>query len=140
MLKKEMRMDIDTLGGQELHDKIFAVLKIYENKSFVERFGLFMGKAQLLEFGLKKILLTLPGYNLDEEKLERLTLCQTRVELEKLGLRTDYNAYLKSFKDQRNTMAHEFLANFAVTRKLMDGAALIRTFERELDHACYSVE
>jgi len=37
-------------------------------------------------------------------------------------------------------MAHEFLANFAVTRKLMDGAALIRTFERELDHACYSVE
>ncbi len=133
-------MDIDTLGGQELHDKIFAVLKIYENKSFVERFGLFMGKAQLLEFGLKKILLTLPGYNLDEEKLERLTLCQTRVELEKLGLRTDYNAYLKSFKDQRNTMAHEFLANFAVTRKLMDGAALIRTFERELDHACYSVE
>lgn len=99
-----------------------------------------MGKAQLLEFGLKKILLTLPGYNLDEEKLERLTLCQTRVELEKLGLRTDYNAYLKSFKDQRNTMAHEFLANFAVTRKLMDGAALIRTFERELDHACYSVE
>ncbi|EPD1224741.1 hypothetical protein ACR6A2_002829 [Escherichia coli] len=63
-----------------------------------------------------------------------------RFELKKLGLRTDYNAYLKSFKDQRNMMAHEFLANFAVTQQLSDGAALIRTFERELDHACYAVE
>ncbi|HCB8653824.1 TPA: hypothetical protein M2I17_005019 [Escherichia coli] len=133
-------MDIDTLGGQELRDKIFAGLKIYEGKPFIERFGLFMGKAQLLEFGLKKILVSFPGYNLDEEKLERLTLGQTRVELKKLGLRTDYNAYLKSFKDQRNTMAHEFLANFAVTQQLLDGAALIRTFERELEHACYAVE
>ncbi len=46
----------------------------------------------------------------------------------------------KSFKDQRNTMTHEFSANFAVTQQLLDGAALIRTFERELDHACYAVE
>lgn len=47
-------MDNDTLGGQELQDKIFAGLEIYEGKPFIERFGLFMGKAQLLEFGLKK--------------------------------------------------------------------------------------
>lgn len=47
-------MDQDTLGGQELRDKIFAGLKVYEGKAFIERFGLFMGKAQLLEFGLKK--------------------------------------------------------------------------------------
>ncbi|CNH94727.1 hypothetical protein [Yersinia intermedia] len=42
-----------TLGGQELQDKIFAGLEIYKGKSFIEQFGLFMGKAQLLEFGLK---------------------------------------------------------------------------------------
>ncbi len=47
-------MDIDTLGGRELRDKIFTGLKIYEGKPFIERFGLFMGKTQLLEFGLKK--------------------------------------------------------------------------------------
>lgn len=97
-------MDNPTLGGQELRDKIFSGLKVYEGKAFIERFGLFMGKAQLLEFGLKKILASLPGYNLSEEKLERLTLGQTRVELEKLGLRTDYNECLKSFKDKRNSV------------------------------------
>lgn len=135
-----MRMDNVTLGGQELQDKIFTGLEIYEGKPFIERFGLFMGKAQLLEFGLKKILVSLPGYNLGEEELERLTLGMTRVQLEKLGLRTDYNAYLKSFTKQRNSMAHEFLANFAITQQLLDGAALIRPFERELAHACYEVE
>lgn len=129
-----------SLGGQELQDKIFAGLEIYKGKPFIERFGLFMGKAQLLEFGLKKILVSLPGYNLPEKKLEKLSLGQTRVELEKLGLRTDYDADLKSFTDQRNTMAHEFLANYAITQQLLDGAALIHPFERELAHACSALE
>ncbi|ELR8757067.1 hypothetical protein PXV26_004419 [Escherichia coli] len=133
-------MDNNTLGGQEFHDKIFAGLKIYNGKPFIERFGLFMGKAQLLEFGLKKILVSLPGYNLPEKNLERLSLGQTRVELEKLGLRTDYNDFLKSFTRQRNTMAHEFLANFSLMQQLMDGAELIHPFERELTHACFAVE
>ncbi|EOC1319557.1 hypothetical protein ACI09J_004257 [Cronobacter turicensis] len=133
-------MDNNTLGGKELQDQIFENLKIYEGKPFIERFGLFMGKAQLLEFGLKKVLVSLPGYNLPEKELERLSLGQTRVELEKLGLRTDYNAFLKSFTRQRNKMAHEFLANFAITQQLMDGAALIHPFERELTHACFAVE
>ena len=133
-------MENDTLGGKELRDKILAGLEIYEGKPFLERFGLFMGKAQLLEFGLKKILESLPGYNLPEGKLEILTLGQTRVELEKLGLRADYNAYLKSFKDQRNTMAHEFLANYALTQQILDGAALIRPFERELANTSIELE
>jgi hypothetical protein len=55
-----------TLGGQELQDKITAGLEIYKGKPFIEQFGLFMGKAQLLEFGLKKILSSLPGYILPE--------------------------------------------------------------------------
>ncbi|ELY3543854.1 hypothetical protein SMX40_000680 [Cronobacter turicensis] len=37
-------------------------------------------------------------------------------------------------------MAHEFLANFAVTQQLLEGARLIHPFERELTHACYAVE
>lgn len=133
-------MDNNTLGGQELQNKIFEGLKIYDGKPFIERFGLFMGKAQLLEFGLKKILVSLPGYLLPEKELERLSLGQTRIELEKLGLRTDYNDFLKSFTRQRNKMAHEFLANFTVTQQLLDGAALIHPFERELTHACFAVE
>ena len=133
-------MGHDTLGGLELRDKILAGIKVYEGKAFIERFGLFMGKAQLLEFGLKKILVSLPGYDLPEEKLERLTLGQTRVELERLGLRTDYNEYLKSFKNKRNSMAHEFLANYAITQQLLDGPVLIGPFERELTYASYELE
>lgn len=133
-------MDNDTLGGKELQDKIYAGLEIYKGKPFIERFGLFMGKAQLLEFGLKKILVSLPGYDLDEKELERLTLCQARVELKALGLRTDYNAFLQSFTKQRNSMAHEFLANYALTQHLLDGAKLIHPFERELNHACIALE
>lgn len=49
-------MDNVTLDGQELQAKIYAGLKIYEGKPFIEQFGLFMGKTQLLEFGLKKSL------------------------------------------------------------------------------------
>lgn len=41
-------MKNDTLGGQELWDKILAGLEYYEGKLFLERFGLFIGKAQLL--------------------------------------------------------------------------------------------
>ncbi|HDT3902133.1 TPA: hypothetical protein QHM69_000077 [Raoultella ornithinolytica] len=133
-------MDNGTLGRQELQEKIFAGLEIYKGKPFIERFGLFMGKAQLLEFGLKKVLVSLPGYNLTEETLERLSLGQTRVALEKLGLRSDYNECLKSFKDKRNTMAHEFLANYAITQQLLDGGVLIGPFERELTHAIYELE
>ncbi|XUA21498.1 hypothetical protein ACQVA2_22000 (plasmid) [Citrobacter sp. OP27] len=133
-------MDNEELAGKEFQDKIFAGMKIYEGKPFLERYGIFMGKAQLLEFGLKKLLVSLPGYSLTEEELERKTLGQTRVELEKLGLRSDYNDFLKSFKDQRNTMAHEFLANFALTQQLLEGVGMMHSFERELAHASFALE
>jgi len=60
-------MDNSTIGGQELRDKISAGMKVYDDKSFIERFGIFMGKAQLLEFGLKKILASLPGFALEKK-------------------------------------------------------------------------
>jgi hypothetical protein len=56
-----------------------------------------------------------------------------------LGLRTDYDHFLESFQAQRNTMAHEFLANYAITQQLTNGA-LTRPFERELTRASYELE
>lgn len=133
-------MENDTQGGKELQEKILTGLEIYEGKFFIERYGLFMSKAQQLEFALKKIIESLLGFNLPKGKLEILTLDQTRVIFEKLGLRADYNAYLKSFKNQRNTMVHEFLANYAITQRFLEGAALIHPFERELANACMGLE
>lgn len=37
-------------------------------------------------------------------------------------------------------MAHEFLANYAITQQILDGAALIRPFERELSNASIELE
>jgi len=39
-------MENDTLGGKELQEKILTGLEIYEGKPFLERYGLFMSKAQ----------------------------------------------------------------------------------------------
>ncbi|MEH9314725.1 hypothetical protein RAE90_29180, partial [Klebsiella pneumoniae] len=41
---------------------------------------------------------------------------------------------------KRNSMAHEFLANYAITQQLLDGPVLIGPFERELTHASYELE
>ncbi|WP_079776821.1 hypothetical protein [Salmonella enterica] len=42
-------------------------LEIYKEKEFLEAYGIFMGKAQLLEFGLKKVLLSMPGVTITSD-------------------------------------------------------------------------
>ncbi|WP_049200542.1 hypothetical protein [Serratia marcescens] len=64
----------DMLGDKELRYKILTGLEICEGKPFLERFVLLVGKAKLLEFGLKKILKSFLDLNLPEEKLEILAI------------------------------------------------------------------
>ena len=84
-------------------------LKKYKKLSFLEEYAMFMGVAQLLELGLKNLLVEKHGYDL--EKLERKTLGQTKKELEKVKLRPDFLKLLESVVDYRNYIAHEILAN-----------------------------
>jgi hypothetical protein len=77
--------------------------------NFLENYAMFMGKAQLIEFSLKKILFK--RYRCSESRLERLTLGVAIAELERLGMRKDFVALLRELKDVRNDMAHDFLAN-----------------------------
>lgn len=128
------------LGGNKLQELVLDGLKIYEGKAFLESYGIFMGKTQLLEFGLKKILTSLPGVVIGKDELERNSLGQTRVALEGYGLRSDYNALLKKFVKQRNKMAHEFLANYALTQHLTSGIGMMHSFQRDLSHVSYDLE
>ncbi|MGB1201416.1 MAG: hypothetical protein ACPG5R_07620 [Cognaticolwellia aestuarii] len=102
----------EEITPEELRAKIFESLKNYDDKSFLEMFSLYLGKVQLLEFALKKLLVDLYGIELDT--LERKTLGQTRKLLENNGLRTDYLTLLNSVVDDRNHAAHEMLANQAL--------------------------
>lgn len=102
----------EEITPEDLQAAVFERLKTYENKSFLEMFALYLGKAQLLEFALKKLLVELYEYELGA--LERKTLGQTKWLLEENGIRTDYLDMLQNVVNDRNHAAHEMLANQAI--------------------------
>ena len=99
-------MNTPELTKEEIREGTNKRLKKYENLSFFEQYAMFMGVAQILEFGLKKLLESKFDYNLEE--METWSLGKTRVELQKNGLREDFLTLLKSVVDYRNYIAHEW--------------------------------
>lgn len=101
---------------EEIQERVLAKLEEQKGLSFLEQYAMFMGKAQLLEFGLKGLLKR--KFQIPLEDMERFTLGQTKNELDKQGIRPDFIAYLTSVVKHRNDMAHEFLLNCAVMNSL----------------------
>jgi hypothetical protein len=97
------------LNSEQIQTGIKKGLEKYNKLSFLEEYAMFMGVAQLLEFGLKNLLAD--KYNYQIEELERKTLGQTKRELEKVKLRPDFLKLLDSIVAYRNYIAHEILAN-----------------------------
>jgi hypothetical protein len=125
------------LTGEAIQAEVFERLAKYDSLSFLESYVMFMGKAQILEMGLKNLLVR--KYGFESEKLERLTLGQTTRKLEECGLRADYVALLKSLVKYRNYIAHELLANDAMLKSLLGGES--GRFEiRELEKGLYELE
>ena len=129
--------DKEIIPPEELQAEIFKRLEAYKDKSFLEMFALYLGKAQLLEFALKKLLVELHDFKLED--LERKTLGQTRWLLAEKGLREDYLVLLQTVVNERNHAAHEMLAN----------QALIASYEieisermqlRELQNSLFTLE
>jgi hypothetical protein len=77
---------------------------------------MFMGKAQLVELELKKLLMT--KYELKEKAIENWSLGRVIAELKGRGLRADFVALLEELKRHRNYIAHELLVDDAIMRKL----------------------
>ena len=102
----------------------------------LEQYAIFMGKAQILEFGLKGLLAR--KFNLQPEEMERWTLGRTKNELRDKGLRPDFIKFLESVVDHRNNMAREFLINTEITRSIVNFSD--RKLYGDLFRALYELE
>ncbi len=114
--------------------------KKYENLDFLGKYAMYMGVAQILEFGLKKLHQEKYGNTLEE--MERWTLGKTKNELAAKGLRPDFINFLESVVEYRNYIAHEILANFALMKSVIDNIETNQYSkdERTLDKAILELE
>jgi hypothetical protein len=130
-----------SLNAEEISEGIRDRLEKYKSFNILEHFAMFMGMAQVLEFGLKRLLSD--RYGVELERIEKSTMGQTVRQLKDGGLRPDYIALLESVVEYRNYMAHEFLANDAMLRQLLGGGSgrlEIRNLEKgtiELEQAIF---
>jgi hypothetical protein len=125
------------LSPKQLQFRVGNRLRKYDNLNFLESFAMFMGKAQLVELSLKKILTI--KYSYDENRIERWTLGATIKELEKCGLRKDFIMLLKELNKHRIYIAHELLADDALMKKLV-GSKAQRFAWKSLERGLYAVE
>lgn len=107
-----------SLSGEEIEKLVLQKLDEYKDLSFLEQYAMFMGKAQILEFGLKRLLAR--KYSVPMEDMERWPLGRVKNELEQKGLRPDFIALLNSVVQYRNYIAHELLANNALLSSIVD--------------------
>lgn len=105
-----------SLSGEEIQKQVQEKLEAYKDLSVLGQYAMFMGKAQILEFGLKGLLTR--KYEVPSESMEKWTLGRVKNELEQLGLRPDFIKLLKRVVDYRNYIAHEFLVSNAITQSL----------------------
>lgn len=124
------------MSGDEIQAAVFAKMDEYEDRSILEQCAIFMGKAQMLELGLKSLLFR--EFGVPFEDMERWTLGRTKNELRDRGLRPDFIDFLESVVEYRNNMAHEFLANNAITRSVANFSD--RMLYGDLHKGLYEIE
>ena len=108
----------------------------YKGLSHLENYAMFMGKAQLLEMALKSLLTR--KYNVPEESMGRWTLARVKNELRDKGLRPDFIDFLEGVVGHRNYIAHELLANKAITKSMANFSD--RKLYGDLFRATYELE
>jgi len=104
-----------------------AHLEKYRGLGTFERFAMFMGIVQLLELGLKNLLIR--RFGVDAETLEKATLGQVKGRLQDNGVRPDFIALLENVVARRNHMAHGFMADAAMTRAMFGKETRFETAE-----------
>jgi hypothetical protein len=125
------------LSGEELRSRIVKRLAQLEGMTFLETYAMFMGKAQIVEMGLKRLLFQ--RYGVSEEEMEKMTLGQAVTRLEQLGLRKDFISIARELVQYRNDLAHDFLEIDAFGKSLI-GPEFQTLSEKQLRLALYSVE
>jgi len=108
----------EVLTSDEISKRVSKSLRLLDKiTSFYEAYGIFMAKAQLVEFELKGLLTR--KFKYAEEELDEKTLGWTILELGKRGLRLDFVFLLRSFLEHRNELAHDLLVNDLLVKKLV---------------------
>jgi hypothetical protein len=125
------------LSGKQVHAIVARRLLRMDNLNFLESVAMFMGKAQLVELVLKNILIR--KYGFDDEQIKRWTLGRLINELEDRGLRQGFIVLTEDLLEYRNYIAHEILADDALTRRLI-GSRGQRFAWKRLNHGLYIVE
>lgn len=128
--------EVAALSEEQIKQEVLAKLDQYKGRSVLEQYAIFMGKAQLLEFGLKGLLARRFSVPLDD--MELWTLGKTKNELRQKGLRPDFIKLLDSVVDHRNNMAHEFLVNTEITQSIANFSE--RKLYGDLFRALYEIE
>jgi hypothetical protein len=141
-----MQTDFETImAKKEVHsDEIMQLctqrLEKYEGKSFIEKYALYMGMVQILEFQMKKIIYHRFGYTTEKklQNLERKTFGQAICILKKNNIRPDIITLLEKNRDNRNNMAHSFLVDTIISTSL--GFSMESIEVRQLDKSIYELE
>jgi hypothetical protein len=126
-----------TLDPEQIREAVFKRLQKYHDLNEFEQFAMFMGMAQILEAGLKSLLVR--RYQYGPDKMDRWTLGRLAAELKRVDLRADYLALLDSVVGYRNYIAHEYLANDATLKAILGGSSG-RLERKQLDKGIYELE
>lgn len=124
---------------KELYDRVGEELRAYEGKSFLEQYGLYMLRVQMYELYLKQDLIEL--FDVSEEKAERMNLASILRYYEKNDIRAHPILYvnLTEISQQRNSMAHEFLALAGKTTSIV-GETGMHLFHKDLNRWAMDLE
>lgn len=121
-----MKTEFETImAKQEVNkDEIILLTKQriekYDDKSFIEKYALYMGMAQILELQMKQFIHQKFGLESEEylKKLEKKTFGQSVRVLKDKGVRPDLISQLENNRDNRNNMAHSFLVDTMISTSL----------------------
>lgn len=81
---KDLKMTkLAALSSEAIKESVHAKLEAYKNLNILEQFAMFIGKAQILEFGLKGLLTRM--YGVPSENMKKWTLGKTKNELRDRG-------------------------------------------------------
>lgn len=129
------------MKGDNMLENIPALVKEklngYQDLSFLEQVAMFIGKAQILEEGLKNVLEIRFGVN--RENIENFSLGQVKTRLTEVGVRPDFIGYLESLIELRNYITHELLRNEALLSSITGGETG-RLERRNLEKGIYELE
>jgi hypothetical protein len=128
--------EVGEMSGEQIKAEVLAKIDLYKDRSVLEQYAIFMGKAQILEFGLKRLLAR--KFDLPHEEMQRWTLGRTKNELRDRGIRPDFVGFLENVVHHRNNMAHEFLADTAIIRSIANFSD--RKLYGDLFRALYELE